>query len=105
MFEVKLAAGAFVCALLAQASAPDTKEYGVIGACVLSSMSAVGLLLKWLTSHVTKQEERFTAERKEDRESMKAMAGEWKDCHRETCDQMNSTLKDLTTAIRENRKP
>lgn len=88
---------------LAQAT-PELKEYGIIGAVVVSMLSAIGLMLKWLTSYVSKQEETFRDERKQDRESWQEVAREWKDCHREGCDKMDRALTELTQAIRENKQ-
>lgn len=105
MFELKLAAGAFACALIAETELPNFQEFGVIGAVALSALSGIAIILRWLTSHITTQEQRFTAERTQDRESWQSVAREWKECHKETCTQNTAAMKELTTAIRDGKKP
>lgn len=101
--------------LIAQSASPNYEEYGIIGVTVVSLLGGGGVLVRWMTSFISKQQQDFAAERKQTQESWQKVAQEWKDCHRETCervgvshregiDKIDRALTELTQAIRENKR-
>jgi hypothetical protein len=92
------------CVLAAESTPISLQEFGLVGSVVVSILGGLGLMLRWLTSYVSKKEEMFRDERKEERETWQVVAREWKECHRDTCQNMNQALKELTEAIRHESK-
>ena len=66
------------------------KEFGLAGLVILALFTALGVIVRWLISHIDKQAESHREER-----------GEWREANEKTSDKFELTVKELTTVIRE----